>query len=154
MQQEDITETNLEFELIKALYISLLYLLGGEEHNPYLADPYPERPNSHRWHSKETFTHLSSYIKPSWELLNALEDEEWIEQPQKFKKWHQQNYVVVTKEGMRKAIDILDSLPLQGIAEALDCRNHHHDYLQHKNKIELMAEQEEVESQEQTDEVN
>jgi hypothetical protein len=74
--------------------------------------------------------------------LNALEAAGWIEQPQKFKKWHQQNYICVTKAGMQTARKILKSLPLEGVEAALNNRSRHQDYIAYKNRIDLLEEQE------------
>ena len=132
-----------EDQFLQLLYLMVLYLRGGEAHSPYLADPYPDRPNSRSWHTTETFTHLESYLKPDWDTLNALEAAGWIEQPQKFKKWHQQNYVCVTKTGMQTARELLQSLPLEGVEAALNARSRHQDYIAHKNRIDLRKEQDE-----------
>lgn len=47
-----------EAKLLQSLYLTLLYISGGDEHNPYLANPFPERPNSRGSQSKETFVDL------------------------------------------------------------------------------------------------
>jgi hypothetical protein len=61
----------------------LLYISGGDEYNPYLANPYPERPNSRSWHSKETFVNLHSWIGLDFDILNRLEEGGFLEQPQR-----------------------------------------------------------------------
>ena len=143
MTDSPLSPQELEDQLLQLLYLMVLYLRGGDAHNPCLADPYPDRPNSRSWHTTETFTHLESYLKPDWDTLNALEAAGWIEQPQKFKKWHQQNYVCITKTGMQKARELLQSLPLEGVDAALNARARHQDYIVYKNRIDLLKEQEE-----------
>jgi hypothetical protein len=83
----DVSQDSKEMYLVMALLLMVFYLQGGENHNEFLADPPPKKTKRQGWKSKETFVDLSSYLKPDFELLNALEEEGWIEQPQKFKKW-------------------------------------------------------------------
>ena len=139
MSNENDLETDPEMQLLSLLYLAVLYLGGTDEHNPFLADPFPKRPNSPDWHTHETFTHLHSYLKPDRQILNSLEAAGWIEQPQKSKK--HQHHVLVTKRGMQQARELLQCLPLPGIQAALEARAYHQDCIQHQNKIDLQAAQ-------------
>jgi hypothetical protein len=140
-----------ELDLLMALYLVVFYLQGGDNHNEFLADPPPQSRNRRGWQSKETFVDLSSYLKPSFEILNALETEAWIEQPKKFKKWKEQTCIKVTKKGMQKGRDLLTSIMLDGVNDALEVRKYHEEYINYKTRTDLFREQDGFDSDEEND---
>jgi Domain of unknown function (DUF6429) len=143
--------SNSEEELLKSLYLMLLYVSGGDEHNPFLANPYPERPNSRVWHSKETFVNLHCWIGLDFGILNSLEEAGFLEQPQKGRR-KQRTYVQLNKKGMKHAREILEKINLSGAKEALMARSHHEEYINHKSRIDLFSEEPEFESDVDCDE--
>jgi hypothetical protein len=119
--------------MFMALYLMMLDLAGKDEHNEFLANPVPQSPQRKGWQSKETFVGMSSYLKPDLEILNALEERGWIEQPQKYKKWREQTYIQVSKEGMQRARELLlKIINLDGVEAALVARAYHDEYISHK----------------------
>jgi hypothetical protein len=141
---QDKASKSEEEKLLQSLYLMLLYISGGDEYNPYLANPYPERPNSRSWHSKETFVDLHSWIGLDFDILNRLEEGGFLEQPQRGGR-KQRTYIQLNKKGMKRAREILREINLSGAKEALTARSHHEEYLNHKTRIDLMSEEQELE---------
>ncbi|AFY62776.1 DUF6429 family protein [Synechococcus sp. PCC 6312] len=142
---QDKSSISEEERLLQSLYLILLYISGGDEHNEYLATPYPESPNSSNWHSKETFVHLNSWIGLDFEILDQLEEEGFLEQPQKGGR-KPRSYIQLNKNGMKRAREILKEINLTGAEEALLAREHHEDYINHKTHIDLVPEEYDIDS--------
>jgi hypothetical protein len=62
--------------VLKLIYLMLLYLSGWDEYNPYMS-------NSDEKKCKENFTGVRSWIGLDFNILNRLEAEKLIEQPQR-----------------------------------------------------------------------
>lgn len=130
-----------EHELLEAIYLLFLYLHGGENHSKYLAKPFPPRGSKRNWQNKETFTDLESWIGLQYNILDDLESKDLIRQPQKGSSRRGRTYALLNKKGMSVARNILKRLDCNGAVEALEVRQHHEEYIKHKNKIELQAEE-------------
>ena len=134
-----------EYELLEALYLLFLYLHGGENYSKYLAKPFPPRGSKRNWQNKDTFTNLESWIGLQYNILDDLESKGLVEQPQKGSSRKGRTYALLNKKGMAAARSILKKLNINGAEEALNERQHHEEYIKHKNKIELQAEESDLE---------
>jgi len=142
--------SNTEEELLKSLYLMLLYISGIDDHNRGLAEHNPKipnnrkRPNTKSWHSKENFVSLECWIGLDFHILDRLEEAGFLEQPQKGSR-KQRTYIQLNKKGMKRAREILSEINLNGVHEALTTRSYHEEYINHKNRIDLMSEEQDIE---------
>lgn len=128
-----------DLTLIEALYLLVLYLSGGDTHNEYLANPTLRSSSRSKLESKETFLNIQSWIGLEYGVLDQLEEKDLLSQPQKGGR-KRRTYIEMNKRGMQKARMLLQYLNIEGAKEALEARNYHEEYINHKNKIELERE--------------
>lgn len=132
-----------ELKFMQSLYLILVYLHGRENHNEYLANPYPARINSPAWKSKETFVNLRCpvWIGLDFDILDQLEEAGFLKQPQKGTK-EKRTYVELNKNGMKYAREILKEINLDGVKkEVLEAKSPYEEYANYITRIDLMAEE-------------
>ncbi|NJK58238.1 MAG: hypothetical protein HC939_20800 [Pleurocapsa sp. SU_5_0] len=130
-----------EYSLVEAIYLLFLYLHGSENHYESWAEPFPPRGSRSSWQNKNTFVDMESWINLQYDILDDLENKGLIRQPQKGSSRKGRTYALLNKKGMSAARNILEKLDINGAEEALKSRQHHEEYIKHKNKIELQAEE-------------
>jgi hypothetical protein len=135
MSLEQKSESEEE-KLLRSFHLMLLYISGADEHSPYLANPFPKRPKSRGWQSKETFVDLHCWTRLNFEVLDQLEDLGLLEQPQKG-KGKQRSYVSLNKRGMRHARNLLKNITVEGTKEALAAKSRHEEYINYETPIDL-----------------
>lgn len=100
-----------EYKIIKPLYLMLLYISGWDEY--YLKE----------------FFRMNSWIGLDYNILDYLESEDLITQPQKGRR-KGANYVSLSLKGMKEAREILEKINLEGSDYILESRQHHLELIQ------------------------
>jgi hypothetical protein len=125
-----------DYKVFQPLYLMLLYLSGWDNHNEFLSINSDER-------GKETFTGVQSWIGLDFEILNFLEKEKLIEQPQRGdKNYKKVTYIELTKKGIKMARDFLKQTNLEGVDLLLSQRDYHEEYLNHQTRLDIRREEE------------
>jgi hypothetical protein len=132
---EEEREYKKYYNFIKIIYLMLLYLSGWDEYNPYLS-------NSEEKRCKENFTGVRSWIGLDFNILNKLEREKLIEQPQREgKNYKKVTYVELTKKGMQLARETLKNINLEGAEPLLEQLDYHEEYIAYQSHIDIMREE-------------
>ncbi|ELS34637.1 MULTISPECIES: DUF6429 family protein [Pseudanabaena] len=116
------------YRVLKPIYLMFLYLSGSDE--------YFEKERC-----KETFTGVRSWISLQWDILDRLEKEGLLEQPQrKSPNPKKVTYVELTKNGIKEARKNLQNINLDGVDALLLERTYHEEYIKHKTNLDLNRE--------------
>ncbi|MDJ0598455.1 MAG: hypothetical protein QNJ37_06410 [Crocosphaera sp.] len=124
------------YRVLKHIYLIFLYLSGWDNYNKFLSQSQEKR-------CKENFTGIESWIGLEYSILDKLEEQGLLEQPQtKGNNYKKRTYVELTKKGIRMTRELLKNLDLEGVDELLEDRDYHEEYLNYKTSIDLRREQE------------
>ncbi|WP_198648353.1 DUF6429 family protein [Cyanothece sp. BG0011] len=124
------------YKVLKQIYMIFLYLSGWDNYNKFLSQSQEKR-------CKENFTGVESWIGLEFSILDKLEEEGLLEQPQtKGNNYKKRTYVQLTKKGIRMTRELLKNIDLEGVDELLEDREYHEEYLHYKTSIDLRREQE------------
>ncbi|WP_445627210.1 hypothetical protein [Nostoc sp. DSM 114167] len=131
IQQESLRIFMEHYAVMKDLYLMIIYLSSGDQHNQYL--------NNIRRNSKENFTGVSCWNGFDFKIIDALEAEGLLELSSTKKN------LTMNKKGMKAAINILQKINLDGVDRLLEQRKYHEEYINYKSQLDIMEEQEEEE---------
>jgi hypothetical protein len=116
------------YQVLKPIYLMFLYLSGWDAH-------------FEKERCKETFTGVRSWIGLQWNILDRLEKEGLLEQPQRQSPNPKKTtYIELTKNGMKEARENLQNINLEGVDALLSERTYHEEYIKHKTNIDLSRE--------------
>ncbi|ACB50944.1 hypothetical protein cce_1594 [Crocosphaera subtropica ATCC 51142] len=136
-QEKELLELK-EYKVFRQIYMIFLYLSGWDE---YLDCKHFEE--SEKMKCKENFIGVKSWIDLKFSILDKLQEEGLLEQPQRQDNNRKKTtYVKLTKKGIRMTRDLLKNLDLEGVDELLEDREYHEEYLNYKTSIDLRREQE------------
>jgi hypothetical protein len=124
---KQIQQEYQEYQVLKDIYLMFLYLQGSDSH---ICTNKEER-------NKENFTGVSAWIGLNFDILNKLEQEGLLQQPQKGKK--QVTYATLTKSGMKTARQVLKTINLDGIETLLNQRKYHEEYINYKSYLDPIS---------------
>ncbi|OKH17123.1 DUF6429 family protein [[Limnothrix rosea] IAM M-220] len=114
-------ERDTQTKLMQQLYLIILYISGWDIHHTF----NDEEPN------KQNFYSIQSWISMDFGTLDLLEEKGLVDQPQtKGKHYRKRTYVEVTKEGIRKARQLLRELDFDGMQELLQKTAYHEEYIE------------------------
>ncbi|MBH8563122.1 hypothetical protein I8748_13170 [Nostoc sp. CENA67] len=130
MQQEKFLIFLEHYTVMKPLYLMIIYLSGGDQHNCYL--------KTHQ-ESKENFTGISFWNGFDFEIINALVAEGLLELSNSRKT------LIMNKTGMKLARDLLQKINLDGVDRLLEQRDYHEEYINHISELDMMEYEEEEE---------
>ncbi|MEH1909330.1 DUF6429 family protein [Nostoc sp.] len=131
VQQESLRIFMEHYAVMKDLYLMIIYLSSGDQHNRYL--------NNNREKSKENFTGVSCWNGFDFEIIHALEAEGLLETSSTKKS------LVMNKIGMKAAREILQRINIDGVERLLEQREYHEEYINYTSQLDIMQEQEEDE---------
>jgi len=120
------------YQVLKPLYLMLIYLSGWDEYNPYLGS----RPKKC---GIENFIGVGFYSGFDYNIIDHLEKEGLIELSTTRKT------LILSKKGMQVARDVLKTINIDGVERLLEQRNYHEDYINYKSQLDLILEQSEEE---------
>jgi len=120
------------YQVLKPLYLMLIYLSGWDEYNPYLGS----RPKKC---GIENFIGVGFYSGFDYNIIYHLEKEGLIELSTNRKT------LILLKKGMQVARDMLKKINIDGVERLLEQRNYHEDYINYKSELDLILEQSEEE---------
>jgi hypothetical protein len=100
------------YQVLKPLYLMLIYLSGWDEYNPYMG-------NTKNQHSQENFIGVKFWNGFNFEILKQLEAEELLEFSTSRKT------LTINKKGIKEARDILKRINLEGVEALLEQRKNH-----------------------------
>lgn len=111
------------YQVLKPLYLMLIYLSGRDEYNPYLG-------NSPKKRCIENFIGICFYNGFDYNIIEHLEKEGLIERSTTGKS------LILFKKGMQVARDMLKTINIDGVERLLEQRNYHEDYINYKSQSE------------------
>lgn len=125
-----------DYLVLKPLYLMILYLSGWDEYNSCLSGDITKDERC-----KENFTGIQSWIGLQFKILDFLQTEGLLEQPQKGgKNYKKVTYVELTKKGIKLARDVLKQINLDGVESLLSQRDYHEDYLHYQSNLDIRRE--------------
>ncbi|MEH2124207.1 DUF6429 family protein [Nostoc sp.] len=131
VQQESLRIFMEHYAVMKDLYLMIIYLSSGDQHNSYL--------NNNRENYKENFTGVSCWNGFDFAIINALVAEGLLELSTTKKS------MVMNKKGMKAAREVLQKINIDGVDRLLEQREYHEEYINYKSQLDIMEEQEEEE---------
>ena len=129
IQQERLRIFMEHYAVMKDLYLMIIYLSSGDQHNRYI--------NNNRENSKENFTGVSCWNGFDFEIINALVAEGLLELSTTRKR------MTMNKKGMKAARQILQRINIDGVERLLEQREYHEEYINHTSKLDIMQDEEE-----------
>jgi len=111
-RQEQLNRFIENYQVLKPLYLMLIYLSGWDEYNPYVGNTKNKR-------SPENFIGVTFWNGFNFEILEQLESEELLEFSTTRKT------LTINKKGIKEARDILKRINLEGVEALLDQGKHH-----------------------------
>ena len=112
------------YQVLKPLYLMIIYLSGWDDYNPYLGD-------SKNKCCKENFTGIRFWKGFDFEIIKRLEAEGLLENSTYKKKT-----LIMTKKGMKLAREILQNINLDGVEVLLKKREYHEEYINYRPIVE------------------
>jgi len=112
------------YQVLKPLYLMIIYLSGRDEYNPYLG-------NSPKKRCIENFIGIGFYNGFDYNIIEHLEKEELIEHSST------RNSLILFKKGMQVARDMLKTINIDGVERLLEQKNYHEDYINYKSEDEM-----------------
>ena len=131
VQQESLRIFMEHYAVMKDLYLMIMYLSSGDQHNYYL--------NNNRENSKENFTGVSCWNGFDFDIINALLTEGLVELSST------KNKLIMNKQGMKTAREVLNKINIDGVGRLLEQREYYEEYINYKSQLDIMEEQEEEE---------
>jgi hypothetical protein len=127
-QAERSLAFNERYIILKYIYLLLLYLSGHDDHATVI---------SKQQKNKENFLGIQSWINLDFEILNRMEIEKLLSQPQRGgNNYKKVTYARLSKKGIIKARDILKNIDLGietlFVQSFLDKRSYHDDYISYQ----------------------
>lgn len=120
------------YQVLKPLYLMIIYLSGCDKYNSYLGNIRNEI-------CKENFIGVQFYNGLDFEIVKSLEAERLLEISTNKKT------VIMTKKGVKEVRDILLHINLEGVSVLLDQREYHEEYINYQSQLDVSwEEQEEV----------
>ncbi len=129
-KQKELRRFIEHYQVMKPLYLMLIYLSGCDEHNPDIGTS-----NEDHLLDRENFTGISFWNGFDFKIVNYLELEGLLELSTTRKT------LTMTKKGMKSARDILQIINLDGVETLLEQRQYHEDYINFKSRIDIMREE-------------
>ena len=126
--QQDRSFTE-HYQVLKPLYLMLIYLSGKDEPNPYLEN-YQEKTCRENFIGVRFGVRFSKKNIFGDKIIAQLEKEKLIERSST------RNSLILSKKGMQVARDILKTINMDGVERLLEQRNYHEDYINYKNQLE------------------
>ncbi|MEQ8976030.1 MAG: hypothetical protein RIE73_37325 [Coleofasciculus sp. C1-SOL-03] len=111
------------YQVLKPLYLMLIYLSGGDEHYDYLKSRPKKR-------GIENFIGVSFYNGFDYDIIAQLEKEGLLERSTTG------DSLILFKKGMQVARDMLKTINIDGVERLLEQRNYHEDYINYKSQSE------------------
>jgi hypothetical protein len=113
------------YRVLKPIYLMFLYLSGWDEH-------------FEKERCKETFTGVRSWIGLQWDILDRLEKEGLLEQPQRQSPNPKKvTYIELTKNGIKEARKNLQDINLGGVDALLLERTYHEEYIKYRQNLDI-----------------
>ncbi|MBD2384505.1 hypothetical protein [Cylindrospermum sp. FACHB-282] len=117
------------YQVLKPLYLMIIYLSGRDEYNRYLG-------NYKNKSCKESFVGITFWNGLDFDILNVLEKEKLLEISDSKKT------LTMTREAIIQARKILKEINLDGVEALLKQREHHEEYIYYKSPLDVEEEQE------------
>ncbi|MDF5706140.1 MAG: hypothetical protein PUP90_00335 [Nostoc sp. S4] len=134
IQQESLRIFMEDYVVMKPLYLMLIYLSSGDQHNQYL--------NNSREKSKENFTSVSCWNGFEFRIIDALEAEGLL------KKSDDRKSIIINKKGIKLARYILKKINIDGVDRLLEQREYHEEYINYISELDIIEEEEDEEEEE------
>lgn len=131
VQQESLRIFMEHYAVMKPLYLMIIYLSSGDQHNQYL--------NNSREKSKENFTGVNCWNGFDFEIINALVAEGLLEFSSN------KNKLIMKKQAMKAAREVLNKINIDGVDRLLEQREYHEEYINYISELDIMDEEEEEE---------
>ncbi|MBN3891150.1 MAG: hypothetical protein HWQ43_19035 [Nostoc sp. JL31] len=131
VQQESLRIFQERYAVMKPLYLMIIYLSSGDQHNEYL--------NNSREKSKENFTGVNCWNGFDFEIINALVAEGLLEFSSN------KNKLIMKKQAMKAAREVLNKINIDGVDRLLEQREYHEEYINYISELDIMDEEEEEE---------
>ncbi|MEH2053033.1 hypothetical protein [Nostoc sp.] len=131
VQQESLRIFQERYAVMKPLYLMIIYLSSGDQHNEYL--------NNSREKSKENFTDVNCWNGFDFEIINALVAEGLLEFSSN------KNQLIMKKQAMKAAREVLNKINIDGVDRLLEQREYHEEYINYISELDIMDEEEEEE---------
>lgn len=129
-QQEKSRHFMERYQVLKPLYLMIIYLSGGDVYNPDFG-------NSKKKYCKENFIGINFYNGFDFEIVKRLEAEKLLEISTTKKT------VTMTIKGMREARDILLHINIEGVDVLLEQRDYHEEYINYQNQLDVSDKEQE-----------
>ncbi|BAZ10448.1 hypothetical protein NIES4071_22640 [Calothrix sp. NIES-4071] len=129
-RQEQSRRFMENYQVLKPLYLMIIYLSGYDEYNPYLG-------NIKNKCCKENFIGINFLNGFDFEIIKRLEAEKLLEISTTRKT------ITMNKKGMKEARDIIFNINIEGVDVLLEQREYHEEYINYQTKLEIFQEQEE-----------
>ncbi|MEQ9622953.1 hypothetical protein [Coleofasciculus chthonoplastes] len=120
-QSQQVRSFIEHYQVLKPLYLMLIYLSGKDAYNPYLGS----RPKKC---GIENFIGVGFYSGFDYNIIDHLKKEELLERSSTGKS------VILSTKGMQLARDMLKTINMDGVERLLEQRNYHEDYINYKSK--------------------
>ncbi|WP_446371012.1 hypothetical protein [Coleofasciculus sp. G3-WIS-01] len=117
------------YQVLKPLYLMLIYLSGRDEYNPYLEN-YQEKPCRENFIGVRFGVIFYKSKRFDYDIIDQLEKEGLLERSSTGKS------VILLKKGMQVARDMLKTINMDGVERLLEQRNYHEDYINYKSQSE------------------
>ncbi|MEH2255852.1 hypothetical protein [Nostoc sp.] len=131
IQQESLRIFREHYALMKDLYLMIIYLSSGDQHNCYI--------NNNRENSKENFTGVRCWNGFNFDIINALIAEALLELSST------KNILIMNKKGIKAAREILQMINIDGVERLLEQREYHEEYINYTSHLDIMQDEEEDE---------
>ncbi|MEH1950507.1 MAG: hypothetical protein V7K77_26635 [Nostoc sp.] len=128
VQQESLRIFMEHYAVMKPLYLMIIYLSSGDQHNEYL--------NNSREKSKENFTGVNCWNGFYFEIINALVAEGLLEFSSN------KNKLIMKKQAMKAAREVLNKINIDGVDRLLEQREYHEEYINYISELDIMDEEE------------
>ncbi|MEH2172969.1 hypothetical protein [Nostoc sp.] len=128
VQQESLRIFQERYAVMKPLYLMIIYLSSGDQHNEYL--------NNSCEKSKENFTGVNCWNGFDFEIINALVAEGLLEFSSN------KNKLIMRKQAMKAAREVLNKINIDGVNRLLKQREYHEEYINYISELDIINEEE------------
>ncbi|MFN6474868.1 hypothetical protein [Nostoc sp. DedQUE07] len=135
IQQENLSIFMEHYAVMKDLYLMIIYLSSGDQHNRYL--------NNNREKSKENFTGVSCWNGFEFKIIDELVAEGLLELSDS------KTTLTMNKKGMKFAREVLKKNNINGADRLLEQREYHEEYINYISELDITEEEEEDEEEEE-----
>jgi hypothetical protein len=118
------------YQVLKPLYLMLIYLSGGDEHYDYLKSRKKKC-------GRENFSGVRFYVR-FFKKKNRFGDKiiAHLEKEELLERSSTGDSLILSKKGMQVARDMLKTINMDGVERLLEQRNYHEDYINYKSQSE------------------